>query len=270
MDFTLNYSPQAATLLRAGTITLDRFKCPPWRDLVDAARQAAPVYIHFDLKAGDGSLVGGEVDWDAITAWLRDTDTPYVNVHLIAPASPTTTDAQALDAMIADVRAATAHFGAERVICENIPYRGTKPDEGGGKYHPACVDPAVIHAVLDATGTGFLFDISHARLTADALHIDARTYIEQLPLDRLTELHVTGLGVVDGLLIDHLDLKDDDWTWFDLVMGWIGAGTIRQPWCAAFEYGGITPRFDWRSDPAVIGVQVPRMVAAVRAVNEAI
>ncbi|MDZ4766977.1 MAG: DUF692 family protein [Chloroflexota bacterium] len=264
MDFTLNYSPQAAALVRDGTITIDRFKCPPWRDLVAEARPFAPVYIHFDLKAGNGSLSEKGVDWDAIERWLIETDTPYVNVHLVAPADPHTSDERAVARMIADVSAAVARFGAERIICENIPFRGANPDEGGGKYHRACIDPANIRRVLDETGASFLFDLSHARITAESIGMDARAYMLSLPLDRLSELHVTGLGLVDGMMSDHMPLNGDDWMWFDWVIGMIGGGALREPWCAAFEYGGITPKFDWRSDPAVIGTQVPRMVAASR------
>ncbi len=48
--FALNYSPQAADLLRAGQIEIDLFKCPAWPDLIAEAQAAAPglhsLFIH--------------------------------------------------------------------------------------------------------------------------------------------------------------------------------------------------------------------------------
>lgn len=264
MNFTLNYSPQAAALLRDGQITIDRFKCPPWRDLVAEARTFAPVYIHFDLIAGDGSLSGGNVDWDEIERWLTDTDTPYVNVHLLVRADSVTNDEQALERMIADVNAVVSRFGAEKVIGENIPYRVKLGDELGWKYARVCVDPVSVGRVIEETGIGFLLDTAHARITSANIGMSEQDYIRALPIHRATELHITGLGLVEGMIGDHMPMQDDDWALFDWTMNLIHDGTIREPWCAAFEYGGISSRFDWRSDPDVMRTQVPRMVESIR------
>ncbi|HLV36123.1 MAG TPA: hypothetical protein VKY59_13445, partial [Spirillospora sp.] len=56
MKFALNYSPQAAELLRAGDIDIDLFKCPDWPHLIEQARQQRPVYIHFPLVAGQHNI----------------------------------------------------------------------------------------------------------------------------------------------------------------------------------------------------------------------
>ena len=42
------------------------------------------------------------------------------------------------------------------------------------------------------------------------------------------------------------------------------------PWLVAFEYGGIGPNFEWRSESAVIAEQVPRMAALVHTVNPSV
>jgi uncharacterized protein (UPF0276 family) len=268
MQFTINYSTQAAALLQAGKIEIDRFKCPPWADLVAEARQIAPVYIHFDLRAGNGKLAAGEVDFDAIERFLIDTDTPYVNVHLLIKDGAVQSADEAVERMIADIDAAARRFGADRIIAENIPYRVSSADEIGGKYARECVDPAVIRAVLDATGAGFLFDIAHARITAQNLGLDLTAYIDSLPVERMTEMHVTGLGEINGIVTDHLPLQADDWAHFEAFMGRVGAD-VRDPWCLAFEYGGIGERFAARSDIDVIAEQVPRLFAISRAATMA-
>lgn len=268
MQFTINYSTQAAALLQAGKIEIDRFKCPPWADLVAEARQVAPVYVHFDLRAGNGKLAAGEVDFDEIERFLIETDTPYVNVHLLIKDGVVQSADEAIERMAADIEAAAQRFGAERIIAENIPYRVNSADEIGGKYARECVDPAVIRAVLDATGAGFLFDISHARITAQNLGIDLQPYIDSLPIERMTEMHVTGLGMINGMVTDHLPLQADDWMLFETFMGRVGTDA-RDPWCLAFEYGGIGERFAPRSDAGVIAEQVPRLFAISRAATAA-
>lgn len=273
MEFAINYSPQAAALVEAGTIHIDRFKCPDWPDLIAEARQIAPVYVHFALTAGGGLA---NIDWAFIEQMLADTDTPYVNLHLAPSAADFPkfydplflTEAQreeVIARMIADVTLFTTRFGPSRVVVENIPYRG-QGDEVKKKKRilRPCVEPDVFTRVLDATGARLLFDLSHARITADTLGLDPATYIEAFPLARLKELHITGIQMIDGVPNDHMHFTDEDWRWFEWFMARIHAGRIAEPTIVAFEYGGVTPKFDWRSRTDVIESHVPRMLAEMR------
>ena len=115
--------------------------------------------------------------------------------------------------------------------------------------------------MVEETGAGFLLDISHARLSAQHIGLDAIDYLSQMPGEALRELHVTGIGHDrQGMVCDHLGLTAADWPFVEWVLERIRAGVWAQPWVLAFEYGGITPLFDWRSDPNVIAAQVPRLV----------
>jgi uncharacterized protein (UPF0276 family) len=265
MQFALNYSPQAAALLAEGKIAIDRFKCPNWPDLVAHAQALHPVYVHFDLIAGGGKL--DRVDWAQIETLLAQTGTACVNLHLMVPAGKQLSpDSKAYELrqtahmaqMIADVTEFTWRFGAERVIVENVPYRGTE-----GKYDPICVQPEVFHHLLNETGAGLLLDISHARISAGSLGVDERAYIEAMPLHRLRELHVTGLREIDGVPTDHLEMGEGDWVMFDWMLDKIRAGSAARPLMVSFEYGGVSSKFEWRSKPEVIAAQVPRLYAAV-------
>jgi uncharacterized protein (UPF0276 family) len=276
MNFAINYSPQAADLLGAGQIRIDRFKCPAWPDLIAEARAAAPVYVHFDLVAG-GGLDG--TDWALIDHLLHATDTPFVNVHL----SPVTkhfpdydplhmTPAQSeavIAACIADIAELTRRYGSERVIVENVPVNAREELRKKKRTFREAVDPAVFTRVLDETGAHMLFDLSHARISADTLGLDAAAYIRSYPLERVRELHITGIQPVEGEPRDHMHLSEQDWRWFDWVMDMIGRGSIRTPWMVAFEYGGVTERFDWRSRPDIIASHVPRMLARVQRETQA-
>lgn len=57
MQLTVNYSPQASDLFRAGAIALDVWKCSDWPELIAGARATGlPHYFHFDLHAGPGNV----------------------------------------------------------------------------------------------------------------------------------------------------------------------------------------------------------------------
>lgn len=268
MEFAVNYSPEAAGLLADGRIAFDRFKLPDWPDLISEARPHAPVYVHFPLGAGGPTPEA--TDWDEVARLREETATPLVNLHLrpsglrfpgMAPGTTDPADREAVAAaLVADVSRACERFGADSVAVENTIYRGpagTLPRPG--------VEPEVITAVVERTGCGLVLDLAHARITAPALGLDARGYLARLPLQRLRELHVTGVRTVDGRPQDHLPLTDADWELFDQALDDIRAGRWRRPWVVAFEYGGVGPAFRWRSDDGVLAEQVPRLAQAVGA-----
>jgi uncharacterized protein (UPF0276 family) len=157
-----------------------------------------------------------------------------------------------------DVTAAVGRFGPERVIVENAPHRFP----GGVILRPA-VDPDVISRLVRETGCGFLLDLSHARIAARQLELDEREYVARMPLDRLRELHITGLDHDGQYWRDHMPLTDEDWTEADWAMARIHAGEWARPEIVALEYGGVSPAFAWRSDPAVMAAQAPRLLALV-------
>jgi uncharacterized protein (UPF0276 family) len=275
MQFALNYSPQAADLLREGRIQLDRFKCPNWADLLREARAVLPVYVHFDLIAGKGGMK--KVDWDGVETALKETDTPYVNLHL-APmlgelpgitSEPLTETQrqQVIEQMHTDVGYVVERFGADRVIVENIPYRKTDDPYLRRRFARPCVEPEVFNVVLTDANCGFLLDISHARISAETLGIGEKEYIESMPLRWLRELHVTGMELIEGKRQDHMAMQESDWQMFEWMIGKIAAGEAAQPWIVAFEYGGLGMNFEWRSHADVIAAQVPRLYDTVHGVR---
>lgn len=270
MQFALNYSPQAASLLDAGALDIDRFKCPDWPDLIAAARAYRPVYVHFELRTDRRHLTAETLD--AAARWRDETSTPYINAHIIPARGsfldmPVDTadpgDERAVFECLLDGAAALVErFGAEHVIIENVPYYG----RAGETPRPAVL-PDTIRRVVEETGCGFLLDISHARLAARHLGMDEAAYLGQMPGERLREIHVTGIGRdPDGRVCDHLALTGEDWRWVGRVLDRVRAGEWAAPWAMAFEYGGIGPLFEWRSERDVIAAQVPRLVELAHAV----
>lgn len=292
MDFAVHYSAPAAALVDAGAIAVDRFKCPAWPDLVARVQARYPLYIHFPLRVGGGAgPVDTETkrppDWEKIDALLARTGTPFVNVHL----EPTMREhpdipldsgdpahvAALTDALIRDVRAVVARYGAERVIAENVP-------NGQGTPHIAFT-PAVIRGVVEETGCGFLLDVSHARRAARAIGMDAATYIAELPVERTREIHITGIQVFDerwaaileraglgenviahfrGRWQDHLPFTEADWTFAAWAMAEVRRGAWGAPWGVALEYGGVGPLWEAITDEEILRTQVPRLAHLVK------
>jgi len=264
MKFAINYSPTAAELLRKGQIELDYFKTPPWPDMIADAEVLRPIMVHFNLKAG--SLE--EPNWGEIEHYLATTDTAYVNTHLgigvkemphIPPhESPDAAQHQEVfERFCANTQKLCDYFGSERVITENVPYRINEHTT-----LRVSVEPEIINQVVETTGCGFLLDVSHARISAHYLGIEAHEYIESLPVQQLRELHFTGIHNWDGYLMDHLSILDDDWPWLDWVLNKINSGIWGGAHMLAFEYGGTGEFFQRFSDPEVMATQVPQLYVA--------
>ena len=267
MELSVNYSREADELLREGKIRFDRIKCPDWPDMIATARELLPVYVHFPLDAG--SRTGRPANFAAALAMARETGTPYVNLHLVTwhrdfpDYPPDSTDpalrGRVIDQMLADVAAAVEVVGRERLILENIPFFGRE-----GEFHRASVEAEVIRRVVEESGCGFLLDLSHARIAAHYLGVDPREYVVSLPVERLRELHVTGVRNVGERLADHMDLGEEDWAWTRWALDRVRAREWATPWTVALEYGGVGEPFKWRTERRVIEEQVPRLFDMVK------
>jgi uncharacterized protein (UPF0276 family) len=289
MKFAVNYSREAGDLVREGRIEVDYFKCPAWPDLIADARALRPVYVHLPLEVGRGigrplnTEANQAADWSDIETFLTETETPFVNLHLlprvkhhpdIRPNSIDPGDVDCIvECVVKDVRAAVEHFGAERVIIEN-------DNGGGGRLLHLSLLPAFVSRVVEEADCGFLFDLSHARMAAKELGIDAKEYIRALPLQRIREIHVTGLqyftgqwldsaraaGVdtetidwLNGRWMDHLPMTEQDWDWITWSVEQIQTGAWARPWTIAFEYGGLGWFIGAVTKKQVLLDQVPRL-----------
>jgi uncharacterized protein (UPF0276 family) len=262
MEFAINFSEPAAELLRTGQIKLDRFKVPDWPDLIQRARQSVAVYVHFAINAGAAD--SKTRDWAVAETMARQTNTPFINLHLAPRAKDfpgighDPAARPVIDAMLSDVKRAVDFFGRDRVIAENIPLGNPEED-----FAPASVQPAAIHEIIEKTGAGLLLDLSHARLTATHLGVDPREYISSLPVKKLRELHLTGIQRIAGRLRDHMHFSDIDWEFAQWAMERIKQKEWATPAIVALEYGGVGETFAWRTDRAQIAEQVPRLYEMV-------
>ena len=110
------------------------------------------------------------------------------------------------------------------ILIENLDYNPTQA------YEYVC-EPNFIQQVLSETDTGLLFDLAHARVTAHAFGMSVEKYIDQLPLEKVLEIHLNRPGWREGRLVDsHLALDDDDYQLFERILEQC------QPWSVTLEY----------------------------------
>lgn len=271
IQFAVNYSPQAAALLGAGTVEFDRFKGPEWPDLIAEARQWRPVRVHFSLFARRASL--NTANWGLIETVLEETGTPFVNIHLAPhvedfPGLALETHSADWVRRVADeltrvTQTLVDRFGPERVIAENVPW-----DPNPRYAIPrAALDPAVPRQVIAETGCGLLLDVAHARIAALHTGWDERDYIAALPVEHIREMHIAGTYYDDeqARWRDHLQMTEPDWALAEWAFGHIARGDWPAPDLVALEYGGIGQMFEWRSRSDVLAADVPRLGALIRA-----
>ena len=292
MNLAVNYSPETLELYEQKKVDLDLVKLPAWPDLVAQCSGRYPAYVHFPLSVGTGM---GPQDngakqpalWTKLEPLLEETSTQFINLHLnfskrIYTNIPMeSVEDQYVDRLtqnaVDDVQEAVEYWGADRVIIEN-------DHDGSGNTLRITLLPKVYQRICEQTGCGFLLDLSHARMAARRIGMDEKKYIELLPLERLRELHITGLanlneadlsrmqdrGAKDkqvkklrGRLIDHMPMRLEDWSFFGWAMDQINIRSWAAPETVAFEYGGIGPFFGTFTDRTILAVQIPRLYQQV-------
>jgi uncharacterized protein (UPF0276 family) len=105
------------------------------------------------------------------------------------------------------------------LLLENMPVEPNGVDK-------SLKSPAVIREVLERTDCGFLLDLPHARIAAEAFCMETTEYLLQLPLDRVVEIHTSGPGRgKDGALMDqHCRMQPEDYQ----LLRWAMAHTPAQ------------------------------------------
>ncbi len=107
----------------------------------------------------------------------------------------------------------------QKILLENIPVYD-EDIEGFVPQVECSADPKFISAVVNECDVGFLLDTSHAQIAAEYFGMDIYDYLDQLPLERLVEIHTAGTGTfANGKQIDvHSSLKEIDYQILEYVI----------------------------------------------------
>ncbi len=287
MRFAANYSHKLAQLVRSGDVLIDYFKCPAWLDLLGDALALRPTYVHFPLRTGRDGIYDTEanapVDWHKVEQMLETTNTLFINIHFLPradeyPEIPLDSDQfhhaeMLVEDAVRHIEDVTKRFGKEQVIVENVP-------DGFNRNLHLIMQPNIIQQVIEEADCGFLFDISHAQLASILFNTDVKAYINQLPVKRIKEIHITGLQFIDentmklmqkfgiddetiersaGRTVDHMPMTEADWVFFDWCLEHIRMGKWQAPEIVAFEYGGVGAMWEAITVTDILQEQIPRL-----------
>jgi uncharacterized protein len=75
--------------------------------------------------------------------------------------------------------------------------------------NPFVFDPRFITEIINKTNLFFLLDISHANWSADTRGEILREYIDQLPLNKIYEIHINGWTKINGQQMAHIKIQNE-------------------------------------------------------------
>ncbi|MHB1295606.1 MAG: multinuclear nonheme iron-dependent oxidase [Anaerolineae bacterium] len=252
-----------ALLERGGAPLLDYLKVGPFMGTPAIAALAPrhPLMLHLDVTLSghaplDDEAMRPAADLAALTG------TPWTSAHIgfgvadvtldqvlvTQPASPLLSRAEALENIVCNARSLADRLPV-RLLLENIPLFPNLA-------HLRVCEPDFVCEVIARTGCDLLLDLAHARVSADVLGCAVHDYLEDLPLERTVEIHLSGprrvceldpvrrervlanaagvahlLSFDEGRLMDaHEAMRDEDYALLEWVLGRI------QPKAVSLEY----------------------------------
>lgn len=253
-DLGCNYSPQLVNLLQESRVELDWIKLgrrDTFSEEFSEARPFKPLVLHVLPHAGAFPDDRTPWTWNDLNETIQRCGSPHIALHLSVTSADLedgATDHEAVERMIAVTTAWVEHLSVPLLV-ENVPFYGFR-----GTLRCA-TDPGVVREVCESTGAGLLLDLAHARVAAWHREDDARAYLKAMPLERVCEIHVSGpiMDPEEGLRDRHLEMQEDDYALLTWALG------RTEPEMVVLEYGGTGPRFEWRSDAALLERQLARL-----------
>jgi uncharacterized protein (UPF0276 family) len=92
------------------------------------------------------------------------------------------------------------------LVLENVTYPFDIPNSGMTQTEFFC-------RLVEATGCGILLDVTNVHINSVNHHFDPAAFLRQMPLDHLTQIHLAGGYVSNGMMIDGHSEMVDEGTW---------------------------------------------------------
>lgn len=171
-----------------------------------------PLVLHCASLSMAGFVPPSAATYDALDDVARQTATPWIGEHLafIAaddiddPGAPPTSltytvcpqlSEASLERVAANVAAARERLGGVELILENSPQYFDVPGSTMGMTD-------FVGAVATRCDVGLLLDLTHFLITCINTGVDPRAEIARWPLERVVEVHVSGLSSQSGVAWD--------------------------------------------------------------------
>jgi uncharacterized protein len=214
----LAYSATALAYLDAHPDALDYIEIP-FEQLrhtpeAGALQSRIPLVLHCASVSVAGTVAPSAQTLDAIAATAAQLRTPWIGEHLafvsaeglegesdaLEPTALTYTvcpqlSEASVERVVANLDAARSRLGATPLLLENSPQYFPIP----GSTMPMSEFVAAVFARCDA---GLLLDLTHFLITCINTGADPMRELERMPLDRVIEVHISGLSVQSGIAWD--------------------------------------------------------------------
>ncbi len=213
--FTVSYSDALLELVRRDGFHCDGVEVGPYFNPAQIMRAAGELPgWRIELHASYLGLV--PFTRRALEAYLAVTHSRWISCHvrLISALElrlalrlhiflPAYDPARRKRGMIAAVRR-LKQWAPLPVILENMPNSHVR--------HRLEVDPRITSEILEAAGCDLLLDLAHARVGAQYFNQSPTDYLQQLPLDKVRQIHLSGPRTRAGRLYDaHEPMSEEDY-----------------------------------------------------------
>jgi uncharacterized protein len=215
----LAYGPAARALLRARRDLIDYVEIPFEQLRHDpdtlAAVDGVPIILHCASMSIAGFVEPDDETLASIRAWAQRVDTPWIGEHLAfvladdpdalaggVEAEPTrltyTMAPQLSERVLRRVGENLARLREcfeHQIIVENSPQYVNVPGS-------EMTQVEFIAQVAERFDVGLLLDVTHLAVSAYNLGFDVMDALRVLPLDRVVEVHLSGMSVQGGIAWD--------------------------------------------------------------------
>lgn len=217
-QLAVTYSSSFQELSDVHQVSVDAVELTPWQPL-SMLPKILPGLADYDLYFHGSNLAAHIGARTQLANTLRLTNAKWFSTHisLLSPGQvwlslrlgiflPLPPVDQMMAAFIQNVKRLKMEHNSIPLLLENMPVEPRR------KYKQL-KSPALIREVIEKTDCGLLLDLPHARIAAEAFGMETIDYLQQLPLDRVVEIHTSGPGRrADGILIDrHSVMQTEDY-----------------------------------------------------------
>ncbi|MDC8012650.1 DUF692 domain-containing protein [Tahibacter soli] len=212
----LAYGPSALAYLDDNPDGIDYLEIPfeqlRHAPALAAIRQRIPLVLHCASLSVAGNVPPSAATFDAVASVARQTATPWIGEHLAfiaaedaddPAAEPTTLSytvcpqlsEESIERVAANLATARARLGDVELIVENSPQYFDVPGSTMGMTD-------FVGKVAQRCDVGLLLDLTHYLITCINTGVEPRAELERWPLERVVEVHVSGLSSQSGVAWD--------------------------------------------------------------------
>lgn len=217
-----NYYPEVVELVEEGKIDIDYFKYPglgyqmdvfkkedlsDYKQFVSQTNRVRPVMIHgLGLKPHNicSKTFIQDLDIDYVKQIIKLSGVNGISLHL-AGVDSLLSRKQSKEIIINNIKYLKEQFhNLDFISFENAdgnPY--SKNGELG-----ICIESNFISEIIYETGSDFLLDISHAYCSSKKLKVDFETYLYELPIDKVYEIHINGWIETKSDIMSHTKINE--------------------------------------------------------------